>query len=216
MVYHLYFESAERAYNLKLTDDSSKKLPIKVLLASQSTGVELLHIKRENLKLVSYQNKKEDKKVYIESFTPEGNRLDIYLTDKKKDTNLPEDSRFRFVEDGKYLDIWSQAQGSEETETYTIVFHYRNNVTGEIYINCIPGDKTYSMVLDFGSEASQMLVMRNGDNNDESELFNEFVSHFYAIDPDNISERTYDQQDDKDKKLFRSRVSNLMYPLCNK
>ena len=87
MVYHFYFESAERAYNLKLTDDSSKKLPIKVLLASQSTGVELLHIKRENLKLVSYQNKKEDKKVYIESFAPEGNRLDIYLTDKKKMQN---------------------------------------------------------------------------------------------------------------------------------
>lgn len=204
MVYHFYFESAERAYNLKLTDDSSKKLPIKVLLASQSTGVELLHIKRDNLKLVSYQNKKEDKKVYIESFAPKDNRLDIYLTDKKKDAELPEDSLFRFVEDGKYLDIWSQAQGYEETEDYTIAFHYRNNITGEIYINCIPGDKTYSMVLDFGSEASQMLVMRNGDNNDESELFNEFVSHFYDIDPDNISERTYDQQDDKDKKLFRS------------
>ena len=135
MVYHFYFESAERAYNLKLTDDSSKKLPIKVLLASQSTGVELLHIKRENLKLVSYQNKKEDKKVYIESFAPKDNRLDIYLTDKKMDAELPEDSLFRFVEDGKYLDIWSQAQGYEDTEAYTIAFHYRNNCWYSYYVH---------------------------------------------------------------------------------
>ena len=204
MVYHFYFESAERAYNLKMTDNPDKRHPIKVLLASQSSGVELMHIKREGLKLVSYDSKKEDKKVYIESFITDGNRLDIYLSDKKNDDELLVGSPFRLVEDGKYLDIWSQALGSEETESFTIAFHYKNDVVGEVCINCIPGDRIYNMVLDFGSEASQMLVMRSEDNNDESELFNEFVSHFYGVNSDNIRERTYDQQDDKDGKLFRS------------
>lgn len=202
MVYHFYFESAERAYNLKLSDNPKRRVPVRILKANHDGGVELLQMKLNELKLVSYQNTRGDRRVYIESVCPNENRLDIYLTDKGNRVKYPKEDMFRFEKDGSSLEIYNR--GSVEAESFFISFHYGEAIFGEVYVDCIPSDQIYDMVLDFGSEASQMLIIQNeSSDRDESEIFNDSARHFYGINPDNIQEKTYDQQEDDDK-LFRS------------
>lgn len=200
MIYHLYFKSGERAYNLKLYDEcEEEKIYENQLFTNNRGGVELLKLEFKDLKLVSHQNTRNDKRVYLESIVETGNQLDIYLSDKEKKIEYPQNGRFRFVEDDDFLEVYNQ--GSETAESYIYIFHYNQDFLGKFLVDCIPEDDIYEVVLDFGSEASQMLINR-GNNPRNSELFNNCARHFY--NKENIADRTYDQQDDDDAKLFRS------------
>lgn len=200
-IYHLYFESDERACNLRMSDDPSGRIPIKILLTNSFSGAELLKLKPNDIKLVSYHGTDEDKKVYLQRYQAEGNRLDIYLSDERNEKIMFQKAgQFRFVKDKGFLEIHNT--GSTVPESFTIIFHYAENILGEILLTCMPIDQIYDMVLDFGSEASQMLITQGG-TNEPSELFNNCARHFYNIDPDKIEARTYHQQED-DSNLFRS------------
>ena len=200
-IYHLYFESDERACNLSMSDDPSGRIPIKILLTNSFSGAELLKLKPNDIKLVSYHGTDEDKKVYLQRYQAEGNRLDIYLSDERNEKIMFQKAgQFRFVKDKGFLEIHNT--GSTVPESFTIIFHYAENILGEILLTCMPIDQIYDMVLDFGSEASQMLITQGG-TNEPSELFNNCARHFYNIDPDKIEARTYHQQED-DSNLFRS------------
>ncbi len=205
MIYHLYFKSGERAYNLKLYDNVEQEInDEKQLFANTRSGVELLKLEVENLKLVSYTSRKHDRKVYIDSVSEEGYQLDITLTNKNKDEEEYIGSNFRFVKDGNNWEIYNQ--GSESAETYTIVFHYEEQgveYKGKFIIDCIPQENIYEVVLDVGSEASQMLINRE-DQFRYSELFKNCAKHFYGLESDEIKPRTFDQQEDADEELFRS------------
>lgn len=201
MIYHLYFKSGERAYNLKLYDEhEEEKVYENQLFTNTRGGVELLKLEFNNLKLVSHRNTRNDKKVYLESIVETDNQLDIYLSDNGKRIDYPQNGQFRFVKDGDSLEIYNQ--GREAAESFVFVFHYHNQeYLGKFLVDCIPDDDIYEVVLDFGSEASQMLINREN-NPQNSELFNKCAQHFYKIE--NIADRTYDQQDDDDDELFRS------------
>lgn len=200
-IYHLYFESDERACNLRMSDDPNGRIPIKILLTNSVSGTELLKLKPNDIKLVSYHGTDEDKKVYIQRYQAEGNRLDIYLSDERdEEIKFQKTDQFRFVKDKGFLEIHNT--GNTVPESFTIIFHYADNIMGEIQLTCMPIDQIYDMVLDFGSEASQMLITQGG-TNEPSELFNNCARHFYNIDPDIIETRTYHQQED-DSNLFRS------------
>lgn len=206
MIYHLYFESGNRAYNLKLSDNPKDRQMVRILLSNSHAGAALLHLKNNALKLVSYQGTDDDKKVYIESFTVADNNLSIFLSEKKEenDLELPSTEVFRFNKDKYSLEI--RNNGSDDSEAFNISFYYGDFI-GNILINCIPSDHIYNMVLDFGSEASQMLISRHGNNDfnrGESELFSNCAEHFYGIESGTIRERTYDQQEEGDNELFRS------------
>lgn len=205
MIYHLYFKSGERAYNLKLYEESEKGKTYETqLFANNRGGVELLRLEYKHLKLVSHQNSQKDKKAYIESFTNNGYQLDIYLAEKERAPKYPESDLFAFEKENDFLLI--KNQGSDEAETFTIVFHYQEgnkNFTGKITVDCIPDDDIYDAVLDFGSEASQMMISKES-TLQKCELFNGCARHFYGLDPAKIADRTYDQQEDGDDELFRS------------
>ena len=201
-IYHLYFESDERACNLRMSDDPNRRIPIKILLTNSISGTELLKLKLNDIRLVSYHGTEEDKKVYLQQYHAEENRLEIYLSDERnEEIKFHREGQFRFVKDHGYLEIHNA--GSTAPETFTIIFHYVDNIWGEIRLTCMPIDQIYDMVLDFGSEASQMLITQGGAN-EPSELFNNCVRHFYDIDPDKIEARTYHQQEDDNNNLFRS------------
>ena len=200
-IYHLYFESDERACNLKMSDDPNGRNPVKILLTNSISGAELLKLKPNDIKLVSYYGTEEDKKVYLQRYQAEGNQLDIYLSDEQNENiKFQRVGQFRFVKDHRYLEIHNT--GNTVPESFTIIFHYAENILGKILLTCMPIDQIYDMVLDFGSEASQMLITQGG-TNEPSELFNNCARHFYNIDPDKIEARTYHQQED-DSNLFRS------------
>lgn len=205
MIYHLYFKSGERACNLKLYDQYEKEtISERQLFANTRGGVELLKLRCDDIKLVSYQSSEEDKWVYIEKFEADGKVLHIYLSEKDNKIVPPNNCQFKVLKDGGILKI--KSQGSVDAETFNIVFHYKegdNDFQGKFIVSCIPGDKIYEVVLDFGSEASQMLV-RESDDAHNSELFNECARHFYELDPQQIADGTYDQQEDDDNELFRS------------
>jgi len=206
MIYHLYFKSGERAYNMKLYDKREDETTCEnQLLANSQGGVELIKLEYRDLKLVSYQSTSCDKKVHIKSCSVTDRQLDIYLSEGiGKAEDFPEASQFRFVKEDKYLEIYNQ--GSEDAEQFTILFHYEegeNHYTGKFLVDCIPDDDIYEAVLDFGSEASQLLINRENPPQ-YSELFNECARHFYDLQPEQIEDRTFDQQEETDNELFRS------------
>lgn len=73
-----------------------------------------------------------------------------------------------------------------------------------ISFHCVPLEDLYNVVLDFGSEASQMLISKNNPDSAivPEKVFANTLSHFYNIQRVK-GERVYDQQDE-DEKLFRS------------
>lgn len=77
---------------------------------------------------------------------------------------------------------------------------YESTVT----FHCIPEDNLYDIVLDFGSEASQMLISKHNPDSaiTPEKVFANTLSHFYNIQKVK-GNRVYDQQDE-DEKLFRS------------
>jgi len=201
-IYHLYFESDERACNLRMSDDPKGRIPIKILLTNSISGAELLKLKPNDIRLVSYYGTEEDKKVYLQQYQAKGNQLDIYLSDEQNEgIKYQRVGQFRFVKDHGFLEIHNT--GNTVPESFTVIFHYEENILGEIQLTCMPIDQIYDMVLDFGSEASQMLITQ-GSANEPSELFNNSVRHFFGINPDTIEPRTYHQQEDDNKNLFRS------------
>lgn len=78
------------------------------------------------------------------------------------------------------------------------------NYESTISFHCVPQEDLYNVVLDFGSEASQMLISKNnpGPAIVPEKVFANTLSHFYNIQRVK-GERVYDQQDE-DEKLFRS------------
>ena len=203
MIYHLYFKSGERAYNLKLyNDQENEQFYDNQLFTNTRGGVELLKLGYKNLKLVSHQNTRNDKKVCLDSIVETDHQLDIYLSDNGKRIKYPQNGQFRFVEDGDSLEIYNQ--GNETAESFIFVFHYNDQeYLGKFLVDCLPDNDIYEVVLDFGSEASQMLInWENGPQN--CRLFNNCARHFFSKDPQKIGKRTYDQQDNDDDELFRS------------
>ncbi len=224
MIYHLYFKSYARAYNLKLYDKSGNdtKMAAESQLFSNSQGaLNLITLEYKNLKLVSQNNTSFDKKVYIESVNVKDYQIDIVLTSSKKNAippqkiNLPDNCRVVLnVENNSFEDLLTiKSAGSDNTETFTFVFHYienRQEFIGTFTVNCLSDNNVYEIVLDFGSEACQMLIKGNEDKSGTiSKLFDKCAKHFYGLDK--IPENTYDQQDDDDN-LFRS----IFFPSQNR
>lgn len=210
MVYHFYFESAGRAYNLKLSNDQQEQ--IQILSKADENGIHLLELNLDKMNLIScYGTDNDIEDIKISSIDVTDYLLNINLSrTKPKESPFEETERppFRIIKekdkDGNKLEI--RSCGKETEETFTIRFVFEDNkqeYTADVIINSFPDEQIYDVVLDFGSEASQMYA------EEKSVLFNNCAQHFYGIMPKDIKARTYHQQEDSGKeeyegKLFRS------------
>lgn len=84
--------------------------------------------------------------------------------------------------------------------------------SGELEIYCMPKENLFNVVLDCGSEASQMTVCHEGPRDAPSVLLKGVVDHFYkddesfanCIEGNEIAKHKLDQQEEENPRLFRS------------
>ena len=211
----LYIESSnDRAYVLHLGKVQDDDRQINILCESTIAEDELLKVKSKS-KLISYKGSKYDKQVHIDIDsvavnTKDGNKcVTIELKDDEKNSEgskLDSSSKvptekIKYEEDNGYFILKSST--GEKNETYWITIVY-GSYKGSLQIESVPQELIYDVVLDFGSEASQMLIQNRNYQNPTKPviLFSNIAKHFYGILSTNNNE--YDQQEESDERLFRS------------
>ena len=203
---NLYLESGNRAYVLHLTTDISEQKTINILRENSNARDELLRIGKDNL-LVSYEGISHDIPIHVANIQVEKDLAKVILEqgeESKTDSFFTPDNENLIEVDSQndHILFLNRSNTADKVETFKIVFSY-GEYNGCVNITCSPANQIYDVVLDFGSEASQMLVHRrdSGINSEPIELFGNCLKHFYGIKSYGFNE--YDQQDE-DEKLFRS------------
>lgn len=209
--YNFYFESGSQAYIMHLSDNSDSKV-IQILRENTNVRDELLRLQKE-LTLISYDNSNEDIAVRMTHVELRDHEANVFYEDggipEKVKKNGASSSLF-IKEMANGVSILDSANNGNVLENYNVFVHYRNFI-GKVEIVCSPLRQIYDVVLDFGSEASQMLIQRRDSNvlSEPVELFKGCARHFYDVSEKDIDEAVrkgiyeYDQQDDN-KRLFRS------------
>ena len=210
-ILNLYFESGSRAYVMHMSNDVSLK-PLRILRENTNAKDELLRLQK-SLTLVSYENSREDRIAKLKRIELKDNVADVYYEDGEGNDDYQKDdnsSSLFLRNSSKGVSILDSANNGEEQGKYYISIHYQTYI-GKVEIVCSPTNSIYDVVLDFGSEASQMLIQRrdSGILCEPIELFKGCAKHFYGISENEIEDSVrdniyeYDQQDE-DKRLFRS------------
>lgn len=209
--YNFYFESGSQAYIMHMSEQSDIKT-IRILRENTNAKDELLRMRKEQI-LISYDNTKEDIPVHLTCIELKDDAVNVFYEDGVNSENHQETGKSStlFVkENSKTISILDAANNGNQLGNYRITINYRN-LTGIVEIVCSPVNLIYDVVLDFGSEASQMLIQRrdSGVRREPIELFKGCAKHFYGIPEKQIDEGVrkklyeYDQQDE-DERLFRS------------
>lgn len=209
--YNFYFESGSQAYIMHLSDSSDSK-SIQVLRENTNARDELLRLQKE-LTIISYNNSKEDISVRMTHIELNNHEAIVFYEDNNATEKFQEKgtSPALFINEmPKCVSILNSANNGTALEKYSVIVRYRN-FSGKVEIVCSPLRQIYDVVLDFGSEASQMLIQRRDSSVlcEPIELFKGCAKHFYDIPENDIDEAVkkdiyeYDQQDE-DIKLFRS------------
>lgn len=209
--YNFYFESGSQAYVMHLSDSFDSK-NIKVLRENTNAKDELLRLQKE-LTIISYDNAKEDIEVRMARVELKDHEVTVFYEDSsatEKFQKVGISSALFIKETPNSVSILDSDSNGNVLEKYSIFVHY-GNFTGKVEIVCSPLRQIYDVVLDFGSEASQMLIQRRDSSLPCApvELFKGCAKHFYDISEKKIEEATrkgifeYDQQDE-DTRLFRS------------
>lgn len=218
--YNLYLESGNKSLVATLEDQQKATLEDqqKVTLEDQQKGSSHLSVIRENTdsnddilciststKLISISGTSYDIPVHLEKIECEGNTLRVIYSSEKKDFDLPTNDVFFFEhnEDQNKIIIRDAAGNGNISCEYTIHLIFKDT-QANVIVYCAPKSSIYDVVLDFGSEASQMLVNRRDIKNlslNKPIVYN-VGKHFYRNEY-NENER-YDQQEISDNSLFRS------------
>ena len=207
MIYNLYFEANKQAHVIRLGEPKGSF--IQYLTINTNGRDELLTIDKA-IMLVSSTSINDDKKVFISDICLDEKSIMITLSDKAgTNKNLPSNDyvRVRGNEESVSIDsIENIIEDQDAYAAYNITFKYDNgdhNYTASVRVHCVPSRNLYDVVLDFGSEASQMLIKTatEGGAVIAQELFNNVLKHYWGATVK--GKRVYDQQDE-DKHLFRS------------
>lgn len=209
--YNFYFESGSQAYIMHLSDSSDSK-SIQILRENTNARDELLRLQKE-LTIISYNNSKEDISVRMTHVELNNHEAIVFYEDNSATEKFQEKgtSPALFINEmPKCVSILNSANNGTALEKYSVIVRYRN-FSGKVEIVCSPLKQIYDVVLDFGSEASQMLIQRKDSTSlcEPIELFKGCAKHFYHIPEKEIDEAInndiyeYDQQDE-DTRLFRS------------
>lgn len=204
MTYRLYLESNHCAHILELTENQAG-LPMRILAHNTLSHDELLTM-RAGITLVSSTNTNDDKQVYISEIKENGQGVEIILSDteaRKRASSEYVGSLVRVsIDEKKDLVSIRNTIENDDATILSIIITY-GAFSGSVDVYCTPPSDIYDVVLDFGSEASQMLIKKRDEDSAISpiKLFHKSLKHFWnsAVK----SPRVYDQQDN-DEYLFRS------------
>lgn len=201
MIYNLYFEANKQAHVVKLGE--YKETCVQYLTINTAGRDELLTIDKSII-LVSSTCKADDKKVFVSEINVVKNSIIISLDEKKpekEDFSSKESIRVR--NDKKTIAIDNVTDNQDAYLVFDIVVKY-HNYKGKIRVHCVPSEDLYDVVLDFGSEASQMLIRHNADGagTKPHQLFSYMLRHYWKAVIGG-QRRVYVQQDDN-PELFRS------------
>lgn len=217
-MYNLYLESCGRSKVVRLTplkSATAKSIPnssrrdVHLLCAYTESQTELFKIKADNY-LTTISKTADDRTVRLEKIDYVEGRLVLNFVDstgqKPVQPTFPEQDSFEFVFTDKAknsITINKKNLQFGDTDKIEVEFRY-GSYSALVRILCIPASQIYDVVLDFGSEATQMLIRRNDDDSriEQHKIFNGVLRHFYNISSVK-NERVYDQQDE-DITLFRS------------
>lgn len=200
---NIYFESGNRAYVLNLCRSDEKKTPVNIL--RQNTGKVKDELLRFPIKGIAISNvaKNDDEAYSIKSVSLSDNKVQIRIDSESNIGQISEKNDVLSAEiiNDQYL-VVTKSPNSECTQRFSVEIIYKN-LTGHIIVVCMPAKYIYDVVLDFGSEASQMLVQSrdSASSKDALNLFASCFQHFYGNEAKN--NETFDQQDE-DTHLFRS------------
>ena len=201
MTYNLYFEAYKQAHIVRLGEHEGTC--VQYLTVNTASRDELLTIDK-SLKLVSSTCVDDDKKVFVDEITIDNNSITILLDEKKPTKDVFNSSEIvRIRNNKKTITIENATDNQNAYSVFDIVVKY-HKYSGKIRVHCMPSDDLYDVVLDFGSEASQMLIRHNADGAGANphQLFAYMLRHYWqAVVGGN--RRVYDQQDDN-PELFRS------------
>ena len=201
MTYNLYFEAYKQAHIVRLGEHEGTC--VQYLTVNTASRDELLTIDK-SLKLVSSTCVDDDKMVFVDEITIDNNSITIFLDEKKPTKDVLDYSEIVRVRNNKKTITIENAIDNQNTySVFDIVVKY-HKYSGKIRVHCMPSDDLYDVVLDFGSEASQMLIRHNaeGAGVNPHQLFAYMLRHYWqAVVGGN--RRVYDQQDDN-PELFRS------------
>lgn len=201
MTYNLYFEAYKQAHIVRLGEHEGTC--VQYLTVNTASRDELLTIDK-SLKLVSSTCVDDDKKVFVDEITIDNNSITILLDEKKPTKDVLDYSEIvRVRNNKKTITIENAIDNQNAYSVFDIVVKY-HKYSGKIRVHCMPSDDLYDVVLDFGSEASQMLIRHNaeGAGVNPHQLFAYMLRHYWqAVVGGN--RRVYDQQDDN-PELFRS------------
>ena len=201
MTYNLYFEAYKQAHIVRLGEYEGTC--VQYLTVNTASRDELLTIDK-SLMLVSSTCVDDDKKVFVDEITIDNNSITILLDEKKPTKDVLDYSEIvRVRNNKKTITIENATDNQNAYSVFEIVVNY-HKYSGKIRVHCVPSDDLYNVVLDFGSEASQMLIRRNADGagTNPHQLFAYMLRHYWqAVVGGN--RRVYDQQDDN-PELFRS------------
>ena len=201
MTYNLYFEAYKQAHIVRLGEHEGTC--VQYFTVNTASRDELLTIDK-SLKLVSSTCVDDDKMVFVDEITIDNNSITIFLDEKKPANDVFNSSEIvRIRNNKKTFTIENATDNQNAYSVFDIVVKY-HKYSGKIRVHCVPSDDLYDVVLDFGSEASQMLIRHNADGAGANphQLFAYMLRHYWqAVVGGN--RRVYDQQDDN-PELFRS------------
>ena len=201
MLYNLYIEANKQAHIVRLGE---KKQSPNQYLTINTDGLDELFTIGKSIKLVSSTSMVDDRQVFIGDIKLQETSATVSLSDKKnpKET-FPSNDCIRIRPGKKTIVFENIIEGQNIYCSFNVVFNY-NGYLGEIVVHCVPSKDLYDVVLDFGSEASQMLIRHNADGAGATphQLFSYMLRHYWKAVVGS-QRRVYDQQDDN-QELFRS------------
>lgn len=201
MIYNLFLEANKQAHIVRLGE---KKQSPHQYLTINTDGLDELFTIDKSIKLVSSTCMDDDRQVFIDEIELNGKSIIVSLNDKRNPkVTFPSNDCIR-IRSGKMAIVFENLiEGQDIYCSYNVVFKY-NIYIGEIIVHCVPSKDLYDVVLDFGSEASQMLIRHNADGAGvvPQQLFSNILRHYWKSKIGG-QRRVYDQQDDN-QELFRS------------
>lgn len=204
-IYNLYFESGSQAYVMHMSDDGSTK-PIRILRENTDAKDELVRLLLDGM-LISHDNINEDRHVHLSRIEVNTKTVKIYYEDGAYTVDYAEkliSPSLSVQKRQSIVSIYDSPDNGCLIGDYEMVLIY-GSFMGVVKIVCSPTNLIYDVVLDFGSEASQMLISRRDSTSkiEPIKLFNGCARHFYGVKEDSLKNNDYDQQDE-DPRLFRS------------
>lgn len=204
-MYNFFFTSFGKAYVAHL-EAPEKKSRIDILCVN-STSRSILMEWDSQAYLATIDSVNHDKNVVLEEAKGKDGRIVLAFKDYRGGS-LPScknelEGSVEVVTKKKSMSLSFKAPNSEKVCLLDVVVKY-GEYEATICFHGVPEKDLYNVVLDFGSEASQMLVCKH--NSDSAivpeKVFANTLAHFYKVKGVKAA-RVYDQQDDDDK-LFRS------------